>query len=291
MKRIWLGLSLLAFASIASAQTSAFVHAGTPAYTDSQHTVWAPDTGLFNNVPTALSGCSPVATVQGTTVPFSDAGLYKQSRWSASKAPNPELTYTVPLTNGTYTVTMFFAETCPTYNGIGKRVFSVISQGVTVLPNVDPFANAGGLNIGVAKTFQSTVTSGKLVISFLHVVDNPMFYAFSATAIPPPKPPAPDIVIGTISVTVTATGLSHSVGLSWTPSTSIGVNSYNVYRSTATGGPYNKIGSVNIPLVNYTDPSVTPGATYFYTVTAINPAAVPMESDKSNQAIANVPLP
>ena len=90
---------------------------------------------------------------------------------------------------------------------------------------------------------------------------------------PPPPPPA-----------------THSVTLNWTPSTSPGV-SYHVYRSTTPGGPYTKLTAAGpVAAAGYKDTSVTAGQTYFYTTTAIDPATA-LESTRSNEASAAIPVP
>jgi fibronectin type 3 domain-containing protein len=49
------------------------------------------------------------------------------------------------------------------------------------------------------------------------------------------------------------------------------VAGYNVYRSTASGGPYVKIAS-RVPGLTYTDKIVISKRTYFYVVTAVDQA-------------------
>jgi fibronectin type 3 domain-containing protein len=75
------------------------------------------------------------------------------------------------------------------------------------------------------------------------------------------------------------------VNLSWSPSSSAGIVSYNVYRGTISGGPYTKLTSVASP--GATDSSVSPGQTYYYVVTAVDSSN--NESADSNQAVAAVP--
>jgi fibronectin type 3 domain-containing protein len=47
-------------------------------------------------------------------------------------------------------------------------------------------------------------------------------------------------------------------------------SSYNIYRSTVTGGPYTLL--VNVTTTSYVDPAsgLAPGTTYFYVVKAVN---------------------
>ncbi|HEV2732572.1 MAG TPA: choice-of-anchor D domain-containing protein [Terriglobales bacterium] len=79
----------------------------------------------------------------------------------------------------------------------------------------------------------------------------------------------------------------HSVDLTWNSSTSaIG---YNVYRGTASGGPYSMINSSLDASTAFTDNNVTAGETYYYVVTAVDGQS--NESVYSNQTTATIPTP
>jgi hypothetical protein len=78
----------------------------------------------------------------------------------------------------------------------------------------------------------------------------------------------------------------HTVSIDWDPSPSTGVAYYNVYRGTASGGPYSLLGS-NVTATSYTDSTVQSGATYFYVTTAVNANRV--ESVYSNEFPAVIP--
>ena len=80
----------------------------------------------------------------------------------------------------------------------------------------------------------------------------------------------------------------HTVGLSWSPSTS-SVVGYNVYRGTATGGPYSKLNGSSIVTTSFSDATVKSGSAYFYVTTAVNSTGV--ESSKSNEVRAVIPTP
>ena len=89
---------------------------------------------------------------------------------------------------------------------------------------------------------------------------------------------------GGTQVPATPTGLQATAGnaqvsLTWNAST--GATSYNVKRSTTTGGPYTKISSPTT--ASYTDTGLTNGTPYYYVVTALNSAG---ESAASSQATA-----
>ena len=78
-----------------------------------------------------------------------------------------------------------------------------------------------------------------------------------------------------------------SIDLNWTPSPSVGVIQYNIYRGTVSGGPYLLIGNAppynNGAVLAYVDFGVTRGATYYYVVTAYDGTS---ESVFSNEASA-----
>lgn len=89
----------------------------------------------------------------------------------------------------------------------------------------------------------------------------------------------PNVSVPNPPTGLTATGGNAQVSLSWTASS--GATSYNVKRSTVSGGPYSTIGSAGGTTL--LDTGVTNGTTYYYVVTASNAAG---ESGNSNQASA-----
>lgn len=82
--------------------------------------------------------------------------------------------------------------------------------------------------------------------------------------------------------------LPHSTDLSWIASTSP-VIGYNVYRGTASGGPYVMIVTAPQAGTTYTDLTVQSGITYYYVVTAVDSTG--NESSYSNEAVAVIPTP
>jgi len=90
----------------------------------------------------------------------------------------------------------------------------------------------------------------------------------------------------TVTLTVTAAVLSHSVALNWNASTSSDVVSYSAYRGSTPGGPYALVASA-ISGLSYADMSVQAGVTYYYVVTATSSNG--QESVDSNEAKASVP--
>ncbi len=79
---------------------------------------------------------------------------------------------------------------------------------------------------------------------------------------------------------------THSVGLSWQPSSS-SVEGYNVYRGSGSSGPYSKLTASVDDNTSYTDTTVQSGNTYYYVTTAVGTDGV--ESGYSNQVKAVIP--
>jgi autotransporter-associated beta strand protein len=99
-----------------------------------------------------------------------------------------------------------------------------------------------------------------------------VFYPLSAT--PPGIPAGLSAVHSPGSVTLNWSAASFAV-------------SYNVRRSTTSGGPYDLIAS-GVSSQSYTDNSVTDGTTYYYVVTGVN---IYGESDESAQTSATPHAP
>jgi fibronectin type 3 domain-containing protein len=95
----------------------------------------------------------------------------------------------------------------------------------------------------------------------------------SATPASGPTPPSPPTGL-------TATAGNAQVSLAWTASS--GATSYNVKRSTISGGSYTTIAS-GVTATSYTNTGLTNGTTYYFVVTAVNTAG---ESGNSNEASA-----
>jgi hypothetical protein len=111
---------------------------------------------------------------------------------------------------------------------------------------------------------QSGVASGTL--TFTNSTNSPAVVSLTGTGNNPPPPP--------------------SVTLSWDGSGSP-VNGYNVFRGTASGGPYSQINSSLVPTTYFDDTTVSAGMTYYYVTTAVNSAG--QQSIYSNQVTAIIP--
>ena len=84
--------------------------------------------------------------------------------------------------------------------------------------------------------------------------------------------------------------VSHSVAIAWTPDAPATTSySYNVYRSTVSGGPYTKMNASNGTAAAFTDTLARGGQLYYYVVTAVDSDGV--ESPVSDEATAAIPAP
>lgn len=64
------------------------------------------------------------------------------------------------------------------------------------------------------------------------------------------------------------------------------VDSYNIYRSEVSGGPYAMIGAVESPMILFTDVTVQPKKKYFYVITSVNLAG---ESPFTPEVVVQLP--
>jgi hypothetical protein len=138
---------------------------GSAAYTDSLGQVWSADTGALNG-----STSSTSASIAGT----SDPTLYRSERYNSGTL---QYQFTVP--NGSYNVKLKFAEIY--FGAANQRVFNIVLNGSTVLPNFDIVSAAGGSFKAVDKSFTVSASSGQIVIQLVSVVNNAKISAIEIT--------------------------------------------------------------------------------------------------------------
>lgn len=102
----------------------------------------------FSSASSVYINTAPIA---GTT----DDALYQKERFSTTG----QLSYALPVTNGTYSVVLHFAEIF--WTRAGQRVFNIGLEGNTVRTNFDIIAKVGPLT-ATTETFVATVTDGVL---------------------------------------------------------------------------------------------------------------------------------
>jgi hypothetical protein len=80
---------------------------------------------------------------------------------------------------------------------------------------------------------------------------------------------------------------THSVQLQWDGSITAGVNGYNVYRATSSGGySTTPLNPAPVSTTTFTDATVATGQSYFYVVTAVDAGAA---SSDSNEVSVSIP--
>ena len=194
-----------------------------------------------------------------------------------------------------------------TLTGTGVTATQVLSLSTTSL-------SFGSVNTGASSTQTVSVTNtGNANVQISQITVSGSGYTLSGASTPITLIPSQKLtfsvifnptVAGTLSgsVTITSnatgspatitlsgtgvTGVSHTVSLSWTASTSV-VSGYNVYRSTTSGTGYTKLNGGLVAAVSYTDSTVANGTTYFYVTTAVDASG--NESTDSNEAVAVIP--
>ena len=141
-----------------------------------------------------------------------------------------------------------------------------------------PGVGNGGWQDGSAATakFNSPIGLAQDIANNAFLVADLKNNAIRRVQIGPPRPAIP-----TILTVLTNYG---QVSLTW--STSPVATSYNVKRSTSSGGPYTTIG--NTSFASYTDTSVLNGTTYYYVVSAVGAGG---ESGNSAQVSVTPPVP
>ncbi len=141
----------------ATSQTMIRVNAGGGAYTDPSGNVWAADSNYSGGV-----GYAPGKAISGTTTP----ALYASARWAKGS-----LSYDFSVPNGTYTVTLKFAELY--WSAAGQRLMNIAINGQAMINSFDILAAAGGPTRAVDRSFTVNVTGGRITIKMTATVDNP----------------------------------------------------------------------------------------------------------------------
>ena len=140
-------------ATVTAGQLVFAASSGGAQYTDAAGVVYKADTGFSGGA----AGTTAVA-IAGTT----DDVLYQTERWGASS-------YSIPMANGNYNVTLKFAETY--WSAAGKRLFDVTVNGQTMISNLDVFAKVGK-NAAYDVVLPVSVTNGTLAIKLVNKTDN-----------------------------------------------------------------------------------------------------------------------
>ncbi len=140
------------FVAASITQSSFAVNSGGTAFTDATGKAYVADTAF-----TGGSAAKTTTAISGTT----DDVLYQSERWG-------NFSYSIPMANGTYAVTLKFAETY--FSAAGQRIFSVTINGQTVISNLDIYAKVGK-NVAYDVVIPVNVTTGAIKIGFTSTKD------------------------------------------------------------------------------------------------------------------------
>ncbi len=127
--------------------------------------------------------------------------------------------------------------------------------------NGGPYTAIAGSVVYTTYT-DSSVTNGTTYYYVVSAANSAGVSSNSSQVSATPVLPAPSAPVG-----LSASAGNSKVVLTWTADT--GAASYNVGRSTVSGGPYATIAS-SLTSTTYTDSSVSNGTTYYYVVSAVN---------------------
>jgi len=191
------------------------VNAGGPAYTDAQGHVWIADTGF-----TGGSVYSVGSAIAGTTTP----ALYQSERFGG-------FTYQFPVSNGSYTVNLKFAELY--FTQAGSRIFNVLINGQTVLANFDVVGTAGAGLKAVDRPFVVNVANGQIAVQLTPVQSDPTLNAIEIS--PVVVSPSSVALMASESQTFAANVAgSTNAAVTWTLSPAIGtLTSTGTYTAPA----------------------------------------------------------
>lgn len=108
--------------------------------------------------------------------------IYLTETITSNDANQGPVSYDIPISNGTYTVKLHFAEIYwgvsktdaeGQEGGVGSRIFDVDIEETSILNDFDVFAVTGGPAIAITKMYDIEVTDGELNIVFTSSVDKP----------------------------------------------------------------------------------------------------------------------
>lgn len=216
------------------------VNAGGPAFVDASGNSWSAD----RNYNTGNTGNT--ATWSGA-----NGDLYATERWDPSTAP--ELSYSFPVSPGTYTVRLHFAEIYSGAAFVGGRQFDVLLNGSKVLDHLDIFKEVGFL-APLVKTFTVSVSGSELRVDFVHQVENPKISGIEILVADGSTPPAPSAT----RVNAGGPGLTDAAGHAWDADR--GYNTGNTGTASWAGSDPQLYGTERW------DPSASPELAYAFTV-------------------------
>ncbi|MFV2103513.1 nucleoside hydrolase-like domain-containing protein [Micromonospora sp. LOL_024] len=152
------------------------VNPGGSAFTSSDGTAFVADAGFSGG-----STYSNSVPINGTT----DDTLFQSERYG-------DFTYTAPVPNGTYVVSLYFAETYHT--AAGMRSFDVLMEGTERISDLDIYAQAGASTAYVTQT-NVAVGDGAINLQFRSNVENAKINAIKVSTVANPGDPVASFTV------------------------------------------------------------------------------------------------
>ncbi|RAJ93261.1 putative secreted protein (Por secretion system target) [Larkinella arboricola] len=150
-KEDWVVLIRLESNSVDQPVTNAYrINAGGSSYTTPDGRVFSADTYASGGAEYTINGSTDIQNTE-------DDGLYRNERYG-------DFSYRLPVSNGSYRVTLHFAEVYA--RSAGQRKFNVALEGERILTEYDIFARAGGGFRALQETFITQVRDGVLNLDF-----------------------------------------------------------------------------------------------------------------------------
>ncbi|MEO1029897.1 MAG: kelch repeat-containing protein [Bacteroidota bacterium] len=101
-------------------------------------------------------------------------GLFNYERWD--DGPDPEMEFTIPISNGNYTVNLYVGNNYEGTDQVGERVYDILLEGNLVENDLDLVATYGH-QVAAMRSYPVTVNDNELNIRFEHNVENPLINA------------------------------------------------------------------------------------------------------------------
>lgn len=149
------------FTSPISNQYTNRINCGGSNYIDSFNNLWLSDTYFTGGNAFDIEANVGAYTVSGTN----DQTLYKFER----SLDSGSFSYNIPIVSGIYTINLLFSENY--HSSVGQRIGTVSLNGINIITNLDIFAEAGGKNKALIKSFTNRVLTS-CVLNFTNILVN-----------------------------------------------------------------------------------------------------------------------
>jgi glucose/arabinose dehydrogenase len=226
------------------AKDSVYINCGGGDYTDTNGRLWHSD--RYYNTGLVWNTKSPIGSTENDS-------LYQTERWDEDDGT--ELKYTIPVKNGSYMLSLHFAEIYG--SNAGFRIFDVKVQGKPLFQMLDIFASAPGKNVALVRSTVVDVKNSELTIELIRVKNNPKISAIQIE----PATTSPSVFINTGGGTFTDT-----LGITWIADSYFNaVGSISVVDDSISGCPDPRLyqserwDSPNDSELKYTVPVAGPG--------------------------------